>query len=195
MGAEMRIGLCGAVAVSLMMAACGADTTQRSASGGLAGGAIGALAGGPIGAIIGAGVGGVAGWVTPEGVDTLALNAIHKEKQVAGGALNSVGMGSNTASGSSARQIASASDVKWAQAELQREGLYRGPIDGIIGRDTRDALTAYQQREGLQQTATLDQTTIDHLNNSIRTARTTNVEDTSTGSSMPPQPQDQNETK
>ena len=184
----MRIRLCGTAAVSLLMAACGADTTQRSASGG--------LAGGPIGAIIGAGVGGVAGWVTPEGADTLALNAIHKEKQVAGGALNRMGMGSsNVAYGSATPRMASASDVKWAQAELQREGLYHGRIDGVVGPDTRQALAIYQARAGLQQTADLDRPTIDSLNNSIRTARTTNVEGPSSGSSMPPQPQHQGEAK
>jgi peptidoglycan hydrolase-like protein with peptidoglycan-binding domain len=196
MGLNMRIGLYGAVAVSLLTAACGTDTTQRAASGGLAGGAIGALAGGPIGAIIGAGVGATAGWVTPEGAETLASNAIHKEKQVSSRALNSIGMGSNVASGSSASPTASASDVKWAQAELQREGLYRGPIDGIMGPDTQQALAHYQAREGLQQTATLDLTSIDHLTNSIRTAQTTNVEDTGSGSSTPPQPpQDQDAAK
>ena len=41
----MRIGLYGAVAVGLLTAACGTDTTQRAASGGLAGGAIGAAIG------------------------------------------------------------------------------------------------------------------------------------------------------
>jgi peptidoglycan hydrolase-like protein with peptidoglycan-binding domain len=81
--------------------------------------------------------------------------------------------------------------VKWAQAELQREGLYRGPVDGIMGPDTQQALAQYQAREGLQQTATLDRATIGRLTDSIRTAQTTNVEATSSGSSTPPPPQDQ----
>jgi Putative peptidoglycan binding domain len=180
----MRIGLYGAVAVSLLTAACGTDTTQRAASGGIAGVAVGALAGGPVGAIVGAAVGGFGGWAMPEGAETLAGNVIRKEKQVSRSALNSVGMGT-VASGASP----SAAEVKRAQTELQREGLYRGPIDGIMGRDTRNALTDYQGREGLRQTATLDRATMERLNASIRTAQ--NPEQERSGSSAPPEPQQQ----
>ncbi|HJT05511.1 MAG TPA: peptidoglycan-binding domain-containing protein [Stellaceae bacterium] len=182
----MRTGLISVMAVSLLTAACGSDTTQRAASGGLAGGGIGALAGGPIGALIGAGVGAAAGWATPEGADTLALNAIHTEKQVAGGALDRVGMGErNTGYASSAN----AQEVKRVQAELQREGLYHGHIDGIVGPKTKMALSSYQGREGLKQTATLDRDTRNHLDNAIRTARNGNEPQASSGSSVPPQQQ------
>jgi hypothetical protein len=179
MGVEMRTGLFGVVAVSLLTAACGSDTTQRSASGGLAGAGVGALAGGPVGAIVGAAVGGSGGWAMPEGAETLASNAIHKEKQASRRALDDMGMG--VAAGESAK----ASDIKRAQAELQREGLYRGPIDGIVGRDTKMALASYQGREGLQRTAMLDRATMEHLNASMQTAQNRNYE--SSGSSTPPQ--------
>jgi len=187
----MRTGLISVMAVSLLTAACGSDTTQRAASGGLAGGGIGALAGGPIGAIIGASVGAVAGWATPEGADTLAANAIHKEKQVAGGALDRAGMGERNVGYASS---GNAQEVKRAQWELQREGLYDGPIDGIVGPKTKTALSSYQAREGLKQTATLDRDTRNHLDNAIRTAQNGDQPQGMSGSSAPPpeqQSQDQ----
>jgi peptidoglycan hydrolase-like protein with peptidoglycan-binding domain len=56
--------------------------------------------------------------------------------------------------------------VRQAQSELKREGLYRGKVDGIAGPETKQAITAFRQREGLQQTARLDQVTVErmHLN-------------------------------
>ena len=174
--------LYGVVALSLLTASCGTNTTQRAASGGISGVAVGALAGGPVGAIVGAAVGGLGGWAMPEGAETLANNAIHKEKQVSSRALNSMGMGT-VASG----QSPSAAEVKRAQTELQREGLYQGPIDGIMGQRTRDALAAYQEREGLRQTAMLDRSTKDRLNSSIRSAQNPNGE--GSGSSIPPEAQ------
>jgi hypothetical protein len=175
----MRIGICGVVAISLLTAACGTNTTQRAASGGIAGVAVGALVGGPVGAIVGAAAGGLGGWAMPEGAETLASNAIHKEKEVSSRGLNSIGMGT-VASG----QSPSAAEVKRAQTELQREGVYRGPIDGIMGQRTRDALAAYQEREGLRQTAMLDRSTRDRLNSSMRSAQ--NPRGEGSGSSTPP---------
>jgi peptidoglycan hydrolase-like protein with peptidoglycan-binding domain len=157
----MRIGITGVVALGLLTAACGTNTQQRSASGGLTGLGVGALVGGPVGAAVGGAVGAAGGWAMPEGADTLAMNAIHKEKTVASGALNEIGLGS-ASSGSS--QASRGRLVRDAQNELQREGLYRGPVDGILGPETRQAIAAYQAREGLQQTATLDQDTLQRMN-------------------------------
>jgi hypothetical protein len=84
----MRIGLKGVVALTLLTAACGTDTQQRAASGGLTGLGVGALVGGPIGAVVGGAAGAAGGWAMPEGAETLAMNAIHKEKTAASGALN-----------------------------------------------------------------------------------------------------------
>ena len=156
----MRIGLKGVVALALLTAACGTDTQQRAASGGLTGLGVGALVGGPIGAIVGGAAGAAGGWAMPEGAETLAINAIHKEKTVASGGLNDIGLGAS--SGSS--QASQSGLVKDAQNELQREGLYRGPVDGILGPETKQAIAAYQAREGLQQTATLDQDTVQRMN-------------------------------
>jgi len=56
--------------------------------------------------------------------------------------------------------------VAQAQRDLRSQGLYNGPIDGIIGRETRTALSQFQQQNGLPQTAQLDQNTLDRLNQS-----------------------------
>jgi peptidoglycan hydrolase-like protein with peptidoglycan-binding domain len=53
--------------------------------------------------------------------------------------------------------------VRQAQSELKREGLYRGKVDGITGPETKQAIAAFRQREGLQQTAHLDQATIQRI--------------------------------
>ena len=152
-------GITGVIALGLLTAACGTDTQQRSASGGLTGLGVGALVGGPIGAIVGGAVGAAGGWAMPEGADALALNAVRKEKTAASGALNEVGLASSGSSQASQGHL-----VRDAQSELQREGLYRGPIDGVLGPETKQAIAAYQAREGLQQTATLDQDTIERMN-------------------------------
>ncbi len=39
--------------------------------------------------------------------------------------------------------------VRAMQSALNREGFYRGPIDGIIGNETADAITQYQRKKGL----------------------------------------------
>jgi peptidoglycan hydrolase-like protein with peptidoglycan-binding domain len=54
-------------------------------------------------------------------------------------------------------------DVRQAQQQLRNQGLYNGAIDGIIGPETRQALHQFQQQNGLNQTARLDQPTMDKL--------------------------------
>ena len=174
-------GVFGVVALGLLTAACGNNTTQRAATGGLTGAAVGAIVAGPVGALAGAGAGAAGGWAMPEGADTLALNAIGQEHKVASSALNDVGLGSSAQS---------TELVKEAQTELQREGFYNGPIDGIVGPETKQALGAYQQREGLQQTASLDQQTLRHMNLAGASAQarqgTRGGTAAASGTSMPP---------
>src|SRR6185437_4762835 len=68
------------------------------------------------------------------------------------------------------------SQVKQAQQELQSQGLYKGKIDGILGSETKQALKEFQQKNGLQQTGSLDQRTLAALSGAGE----------STGSSTPP---------
>jgi len=49
--------------------------------------------------------------------------------------------------------------MRQAQSELKREGLYDGAIDGIAGPKTKRGIITFQQREGLQRTARLDDAT------------------------------------
>jgi peptidoglycan lytic transglycosylase len=53
--------------------------------------------------------------------------------------------------------------VKQAQEALKTEGFHPGSIDGVVGRRTREALRAYQAREGLPATGVLDQATFSRL--------------------------------
>ncbi len=49
------------------------------------------------------------------------------------------------------------------QASLQQQGYYHGEIDGLIGPETRGALTAYQRDHGLYETSAIDQPTLESL--------------------------------
>jgi peptidoglycan hydrolase-like protein with peptidoglycan-binding domain len=153
------------MALALLATACGNSGEQRSASGGLSGAAIGALAGGPIGAVIGAGVGAGAGAATPESADTLAANALGKN--------------------GTSRQA-----VKEAQQKLADAGFYHGQIDGLMGPQTKEALSAYQQQNGLKQTARLDKPTRDRLAQAQGTSTVAGAkpaaETIGSGSSTPP---------
>src|SRR5579871_3444838 len=51
--------------------------------------------------------------------------------------------------------------IRQIQSELRRDGLYHGRIDGIAGRQTAQALRAYQQHNGLRKTGRLDRETLE----------------------------------
>jgi rare lipoprotein A len=53
--------------------------------------------------------------------------------------------------------------IKQAQEALKVEGFHPGPVDGVVGPRTRQALRAYQAREGLPQTGGLDEGTFHRL--------------------------------
>ena len=46
------------------------------------------------------------------------------------------------------------------QLQLQRDGYYDGPIDGILGPSTQDAIAAFQDDNGLAATAAIDEPTL-----------------------------------
>jgi peptidoglycan hydrolase-like protein with peptidoglycan-binding domain len=54
-------------------------------------------------------------------------------------------------------------DIRWAQVELHTIGLYNGSLDGVVGPRTKQALLGFQESNGLERTATLDQQTADAL--------------------------------
>jgi len=59
--------------------------------------------------------------------------------------------------------VSSGQDVRQAQAALKNHGQHPGPIDGIVGPQTRQALKQFQKANGLEQTGTLDEATIQRL--------------------------------
>jgi peptidoglycan hydrolase-like protein with peptidoglycan-binding domain len=68
-------------------------------------------------------------------------------------------------------------DIRWAQLELRYRGLYKGSLDGVLGPETRRALTQFQRNNGLYKTASIDVQTWEAL---------TGDPDIGQGSSMPP---------
>lgn len=84
---------------------------------------------------------------------------------------------SGTASYSKTTMNPSKDEVRQAQQQLQDQGLYHGRIDGIFGRETKQALGQFQKKNGLSQTARLDQPTMDKLLGNTGDGQ---------GSSMPP---------
>jgi hypothetical protein len=163
MGFAMRIATVGVLALGLLAAGCGTNEDQRASTGALTGAGAGAVIGGPIGALAGAAIGAVGGSALPEGADQIYASALNRERPLAQNALNGVGLGPSATP-----------QVQQAQLELQREGLYQGRIDGIMGPETRQALRDFQQREGLRQTASLDRETLDRLNQAAGSATAQN---------------------
>src|SRR5689334_22740700 len=68
---------------------------------------------------------------------------------------------SNAAGGSGA--VNAADKVLASQVGLVRQGISPGSIDGLLGAQTRAALRAFQQREGLPATGALDDATLGRL--------------------------------
>ena len=69
----------------------------------------------------------------------------------------------NSFQGGSKQASMSQSDIQQAQQQLKSQGLYRGAVDGIMGPQTEQALSQFQQQNGLPQTADLDQQTMSRL--------------------------------
>ena len=57
-------------------------------------------------------------------------------------------------------------DIRWAQVELRYRGLYQGSLDGVIGPETKGALSQFQKIKGLGRTASLDAQTWEALTGS-----------------------------
>ena len=196
----MRVHAISALLAATFLAACGTNQEQRAATGGLTGFAIGALAGGPIGALIGTAVGGGAGALTPIGADEVAFWGRDKLQQATASTpvLRDIaqdrssprqeafeGSGSSDPGRAAAQQRASgktapeqsptrlrvsADTARQLQSTLMEAGLYDGAIDGIVGPQTERGIAAYQQRNGLQDTAVLHWETLQRLTSTPRDA-------------------------
>jgi peptidoglycan hydrolase-like protein with peptidoglycan-binding domain len=69
--------------------------------------------------------------------------------------------------------------VRTAQQQLKSDGLYKGPIDGMMNHQTRVAIANFQKQNGLARTARLDRNTLGRL---------TGDQGVGVGSSMPNNP-------
>ena len=76
--------------------------------------------------------------------------------------------------------------TRMLQQALKSEGLDAGPVDGIVGQKTRDALKKYQSQKGLNASGEVDRQTLAALlaGRSQQTA-------SRKGHGMPPQPHNQ----
>lgn len=72
-------------------------------------------------------------------------------------------------------QTSDTRDVRQVQEALKNQGHDPGPIDGVMGSQTRQALRAFQSKNGLKQTGMLDAETKQKLN----------IDSSSSGSSSP----------
>jgi peptidoglycan hydrolase-like protein with peptidoglycan-binding domain len=54
--------------------------------------------------------------------------------------------------------------IKGVQGRLQRDGFYQGPIDGVWGLATADAVSRYQHAHGFEETGKLNRETLDSFN-------------------------------
>jgi len=79
-------------------------------------------------------------------------------------------------------------EVRQAQQQLAAQGLYRGPVDGLAGAEMQRALIRFQQQNGLRQTATLDQDTMNRLmaNNAPAPGASAQPTGPAVGASTPP---------
>jgi hypothetical protein len=126
----MKAGFLGAAGLALMLAACGTNTEQRSATGAGSGAVAGALVGGPVGAVVGAAVGGAGASQLNEGVDKKAEDAIDRAR--------SDETGAGTSGGSSAGKPMAADQIR---KRLQHDG-YRNVHDVKMDGDAYSAMAS-----------------------------------------------------
>lgn len=150
----MQTRMLGAAALGLLVAACGTDPQERVAGGAAAGAATGAgvgALGGPVGALAGAGIGAAAGATTgavtsPDQVNLGRPLWEDPEVRVPGtGATTgtTVAQGGGRAADPQTRQL---------QQALRDRGFDPGPVDGIPGPQTRDAVAEWQRQNNMEPT-------------------------------------------
>jgi hypothetical protein len=159
--------------LALLLSACGTNTTQRAATGGLTGAAIGGIVGGPIGMAVGGAVGAGGGALMPESADQMAMDIFHGKGVTASSEQPAESAGSGmtshpsagtsqpppppparskapTGPGMASTSVQITPDVvRQMQTNLKDQGLYDGPVDGIIGPRTRSGLANLEARDGV----------------------------------------------
>jgi hypothetical protein len=147
----MKTRILGAAALGLLVAACGTDPQERVSGGAAAGAATGAgvgALGGPVGALAGAGIGAAAGAATGAATDPSDVNLGRPlwedpDVRVPGTRAAQAGGGGRSAADPQTRQL---------QQALRDRGFDPGPIDGINGPRTREAIMDYQRANNMQAT-------------------------------------------
>jgi peptidoglycan hydrolase-like protein with peptidoglycan-binding domain len=148
----MKARMLGAVALGVLVAACGTNPQERVTGGAAAGAATGAgigALGGPAGALAGAAIGGGAGAVTGAVTEPSTVNLgrpVWNDPEVrlpgTDGGRSASGSGSAQASGQT-RQL---------QQALSARGFDPGPVDGVYGPRTREAVMNYQRANNMEAT-------------------------------------------
>ena len=158
----MRKWMVPLVSVSVIaLAACGETTAQRTGTGAVGGGVAGAVVGGPVGAVVGAGIGAAAG-ANREKVDEKTDQAADATKEKVAEASDKIEAKMDEKdTARSADRIAGPTNaqVRDAQASLKDIELYDGKIDGIYGKKTIRAVSAFQAKNDLPHTGTLTERT------------------------------------
>jgi peptidoglycan hydrolase-like protein with peptidoglycan-binding domain len=145
----MKARMLGAVALGLMVAACGTNPEDRVTGGAAAGAATGAgigAFGGPAGALAGAAIGGGAGAVTGAMTEPSQVNLgepVWNDPNVRVPGVTNDGSRSSTRASSDTREL---------QRALSQRGYDVGPIDGVYGPRTRQAVLDYQRQHNMQAT-------------------------------------------
>lgn len=157
---NMRLAMI--IPLGLALAACGSNPKER----GLSGGAIGAGTGAVVGAVtgmsvltgvaIGTGVGAVVGAVTTP--NQINLGSLHSGSGHASSAPQKSPVNAMPASYSPGSPM-----VEDVQTALRQAGYDPGPVDGIAGPRTRDAISAYQLDNGLSADGMPSTSLLDHL--------------------------------
>lgn len=165
----MNWKIVGTATLALAVAACGTERGERVSGGAAAGAATGAgigALGGPVGALAGAAIGGGAGAATGAATSPSNLNLgeppwSNPEVRTPIGDGGGDGRRARSSGGGGA---SGSSDVRQAQQALARAGYDPGPVDGLMGPQTAEALRDFQERQGIQPTGRLDGRTRQALN-------------------------------
>lgn len=86
-----------------------------------------------------------------------------KMTQDTGGSAMGQSAGGGSSMGGSSAMNMNQDTVRQVQQELSEAGHNPGPIDGVMGEQTKSALKQYQQAQGMEATGTLDERTMDAL--------------------------------